>query len=325
VQSAAISYNVIRDMRLKHVSSVVFAMPEPFSFELTVHKPAGWHWSTPAEIFKNGTLWTGVREGGRPVGLKMNADGRNVRVEVYTTSPVRQRSLQALERELRTGLGEQEDIAGFYEFARGEPVLNETVGHLYGMRAGLTRDLFGRVILAICLQMAPLKRSRQMMDMLLAGFGTHLNFDRHRVAIWPRQEKIAALEPSLLREKARLGYRAERIIAAAAYLSNNPVSTERLDSLPDKEARREVMAIPGIGEYSAGILLGRGNVPVDSWSVIILSELFLGKAPENGRADIPALVTMIEKRWGRWGWLAFAYIVNDLPYLADKYRLSRIY
>ena len=85
------------------------------------------------------------------------------------------------------------------------------------------------------------------------------------------------------------------------------------------------MAIPGIGEYSAGILLGRGNVPVDSWSVIILSELFLGKAPENGRADIPALVEMIERRWGRWGWLAFAYIVNDLPYLADKYRLSRIY
>jgi hypothetical protein len=86
-----------------------------------------------------------------------------------------------------------------------------------------------------------------------------------------------------------------------------------------------VMTIPGIGEYSAGIILGRRDVPVDSWSVVILSELILGSSPKNGRGDIPALNELIKKRWGRWGWLAFAYIVNDLPYLASKYRLSRIY
>jgi hypothetical protein len=56
-----------------------------------------------------------------------------------------------------------------------------------------------------------------------------------------------------------------------------------------------------------------------------LSELILGSSPKNGRSDIPALNQLIKKRWGRWRWLAFAYIVNDLPYLARKYRLSRIY
>jgi hypothetical protein len=59
--------------------------------------------------------------------------------------------------------------------------------------------------------------------------------------------------------------------------------------------------------------------------VVILSELILGSSPKNGRSDIPALNELIKKRWGRWRWLAFAYIVNDLPYLASKYRLSRIH
>ena len=41
----------------------------PFDFTLTVAKPAGWPWSTPKEIFENGTLWSGVRIGNLPVGL----------------------------------------------------------------------------------------------------------------------------------------------------------------------------------------------------------------------------------------------------------------
>jgi 3-methyladenine DNA glycosylase/8-oxoguanine DNA glycosylase len=314
-----------RLMILKHKASLEFAMPGPFSFELTVNKPAGWHWATPAETFRNGKFWTGIYLDSRPVGLKMHAAGLNVRTDIYQEATARVVDLQALELELRRALGEEEDIKGFYKFARSEPLLDEVVSHLQGMRLGTDRDLFGRVILAICLQMAPLKRSRQMMDLLLAEFGTPLDFDRHKVTLWPRPEVIAVLEPSILRARAKLGYRAERLISAARYLADNSISAEKLDTLPDKEARGMVMTIPGIGEYSAGIILGRRDVPVDSWSVVILSELILGSSPKNGRGDIPALNELIKKRWGRWGWLAFAYIVNDLPYLASKYRLSRIY
>jgi 3-methyladenine DNA glycosylase/8-oxoguanine DNA glycosylase len=312
-------------MILKHKTSLEFTMPEPFSFEFTVNKPAGWHWSTPRETFRDGKFWTGIYLDSRPIGLKMHAVGRNVWTDIYQETMAGVMDLQTLERELRKALGEEEDIAGFYKFAKSKPLLDEVVSHLHGMRLGSNRDLFGRVILAICLQMAPLKRSRQMMDLLLAEFGTLIGFDRHKVTLWPRPEVIAALEPSVLRIRAKLGYRAERLIAAARHLIDNSISAEKLDALSDREARKMVMTIPGIGEYSAGIILGRRDVPVDSWSVVILSELILGSSPKNSRSDIPALSELMKKRWGRWGWLAFAYIVNDLPYLAKKYRLSRIY
>jgi 3-methyladenine DNA glycosylase/8-oxoguanine DNA glycosylase len=315
----------VNKMILKYVSSLELNLLEPFSFELTVHKPAGWHWSTPSEKFRNGKFWSGFRLHNEPVGLKMQAAANIVRADIYGQEPTDEDYLIAIKRELGKALGEEEDIKGFYEFARSEPILNEAVDHLRGMRMGRIPDFFGRVILAICLQMAPLKRSRQMMDMVLSEFGTLLEFDRHEVRIWPQAAEIVGLAPSALRQKAKLGYRAERLVNAANYLVSGPISLDKLDSLSDEEARKMVMNIPGVGEYSAGILLGRKNVPVDSWSLVILSELFLGGSPANGRGDIPAVKKLIEQRWGRWGRLAFAYIVNDLPYLARKYRLSRIY
>ena len=116
--------------------------------------------------------------------------------------------------------------------------------HLRGMRLGQTRDLFGRVILAICLQMAPLKRSRQMMGLLLDEFGTKLDFDGREVEIWPSPEEVVATGPAPLRERAKLGYRAERLVAAAAYLVESGLTAADLEPLSNEDARRAVMAIP---------------------------------------------------------------------------------
>jgi hypothetical protein len=86
---------------------------------------------------------------------------------------------------------------------------------------------------------------------------------------------------------------------------------------------KKVRAIPGIGEYSAGIVLGR-YAPIDAWSVIVMSELLLGRTPSKPREEIARVNSLIEKRWGRWSWLAFAYILNDLDNLQADYKLTRL-
>src|SRR4030067_3237372 len=47
----------------------------PYNFDLTVHKPAGWWWSTPNEVFQDGVLWTTARVNSRLVGLRLNSAG----------------------------------------------------------------------------------------------------------------------------------------------------------------------------------------------------------------------------------------------------------
>ena len=84
------------------------------------------------------------------------------------------------------------------------------------------------------------------------------------------------------------------------------------------------MEIPGIGRYSAGLIIGRSSVPVDVWSVVIMSELLLGRAPVTPRQEINEVTRAVRERWGRWSWMAFVYILNDLPKLASMYKLSRL-
>jgi DNA-3-methyladenine glycosylase II len=223
--------------------SLHVTLPEPFNFALTVAKPAGWSWSTPKEIFEAGTLWTAVRVRDMPVGLRMSARKNRVQVRAYTESPLTREDANDLQEMLRVALGEDEDLEGFYRFARDDPVLSQAVADHPGMRIGLLDDVFGGVILAILLQMAPIARSEKMMDAVLELAGTKVVFDGKEVVLWPRAEEIAKIDPGILRKKALLGYRAGRLIKAAQYLAGHPISLRDLTRLPEEEAVKILTAI----------------------------------------------------------------------------------
>jgi len=311
-------------IKLERITRLKLTIPEPFDFALTVAKPAGWDWSIPSEVFEDSALWTAATLVGRPVGLKLSsASSGHVTAAVYTRQELAGPARLDVRSALEFGLGKSNDLDGFYRFARKDDVLRRTVRDLFGMRVSRMDEIFGRVILAISLQMAQLSRSRQMMDSVLRLCGTRVWFEGREMILWPSPEKVARLAPADLREKANMGYRADRLSAAAKYLADNPLSIRELDALSDEEAVEKVMEIPGIGRYSAGIILGR-SAPIDAWSVIVMSELLLGKTPENPRAEIDAVNGIIDRRWGRWSWMAFAYILNDLENLARDHPLTRL-
>ncbi|HXW98537.1 MAG TPA: hypothetical protein VEI51_02305 [Methanomicrobiales archaeon] len=309
-------------MQLTEIHRFTLDIPAPFDFALTVAKPAGWHWATPREVFEDGTLWTGMYVGGAPVGLRLSAKKNRVSVVVFGSAPLGRGDLEALEKEVWDGLGGDDDLAGFYRFAKKDPILAEVTGHLRGMRPGGAIDIFGDVILAILLQMAPMARSSRMMDALLENYGRALSFDGHEVTLWPTAEDLANVDPDELWEKTNIGYRAGRLVKAARFLAEHPIDPDELSSLPEGQAVKRLTAIPGIGPYSAGIILG--TLPLDVWSVVIFSELFLGKTPEDPRGAIPEVTSALTKRFGKWRWFAFVYVAQDLPFLADKYHLSRV-
>lgn len=309
-------------MQLDEIHRFSLTLPEPFDFILTVAKPAGWHWSTPRETFEGGTLWTGRYVRNIPVGLKLSAKKNRVTVLVYGESPLTMSHLKILKSDLWSALGGDEDLDGFYRFAEEDPILSVVVGHLKGMRVGMATELFGDVILAILLQMAPMARSGQMMDALLEHYGRRLAFDGREVTLWPTAKEMAEVDPKDLWAKTKIGYRAERLVKAARFLAEHPISPDELSSLPEEEAVKRLREIPGVGPYSAGIILG--TLPLDVWSVVIFSELFLGRTPKDPRAEIPRVVARLTERWGKWRWFAFVYVVQDLEYLAETYHLSRV-
>ena len=310
---------------LKNVAQFRLHIPVPFDFARTVAKPAGWHWSTLDEVFEGGTFWSAIYLDDEAVGLRMSSSGSSLSITAYCHSPLTPERIALLKTTVRMGLGADEDLAGFYRFVAGDPVLSICTKDLYGMRVGTVNDVFGRVILAILLQMAPMARSSQMMTALLEHYGNRVRFDGKEITLWPRPADLAHVPPDELKSKAKLGYRAGRLVQAAQYLTQNPVSLADLARLPEQEALAQLRRIPGIGGYSAGIIYGRSSVPLDVWSVVVMSELLLGRTPENPRREIESVTQKVKERWGKWGWLAFVYVLNDLENLAKRYHLTRLH
>ncbi len=52
--------------------------------------------------------------------------------------------------------------------------------------------IFPDASLSILLQMAPLKRSDEMMDCYITNYGERAEFDRKEIPAWPLPERIAA-------------------------------------------------------------------------------------------------------------------------------------
>ena len=93
---------------------------------------------------------------------------------------------------------------------------------------------------------------------------------------------------------------------------------QQLEALSSEEAKKRLMELPGIGDYSADIINPHGGFPIDVWSAEVFSTLFFGAAPVNNRQAVEEVKREGILRWGKWSWMAFFYIVQDLENLSKR-------
>lgn len=297
----------------------------PFSFELTVHRPAGWSWLTPFEVYDKKTIWTATRIKSRIIGLKLKSIGNvekpDIICDVFSDTDTTQTERLGIINRVERYLGANEDIREFYSMAERDPILKQVVKNLYGMRDG-SGDLFPLLTLATTLQMAPIKRSDQMMDLLIKNYGDSVTFDGKTILMWPSAERIARTSVRELKERCKLGYRAKNLRMIAKTLTKGFLDMDELESMSPEDARKKLMELQGIGEYSVGIVAPHPGFPVDSWSAKIFHILFFGRRVESPRDVIEKVREKADERWGRWKGLAFVYVLNDLKNLSSRYDVN---
>ncbi len=212
-----------------------------------------------------------------------------------------------------------DDLTPFYTLARHDPILKHVIGDLYGMHDTYSSSLFARATLAILLQMTSIKRSDQMMTCVITRYGQTAEFNGKRIRIWPTHKRISKLTPNQLAKTCRLGYRAKLLVKLARVMTKNggPTLTE-LKAVAHEDAKRRLMDLPGIGDYSADMINRPGGFPIDVWSATVFGKLFYGKEPENSREAVEMVKKEGIRRWGEWSWMAFFYVVQDLENLSRK-------
>jgi DNA-3-methyladenine glycosylase II len=219
---------------------------------------------------------------------------------------------------LTRALKTEEDLNPFYGLSGKDDILRGVVKDLYGMHTVSWPELFPALILAVTLQMAPMKRSDQMMDALLNQFGDKVSFDGKTMGYWPSTKTIAQCSAEKLMAKAKLGYRAKNLVAIAEQLNKGFPTLEDLAVMPPEHAKKKILTLRGIGDYSAQLVMPQMGFPLDVWSAKIFGVLFNGNKPDDPREAIPELRAIAEKRWGSWKGHAFVYVLNDLPELSKR-------
>lgn len=299
----------------------------PHDFALTIRKPAGWSFLTPYEVFEDGVLWTVLRmPSGEVYGLKLDPAGKVERPDIFCEVHTNKR-LDVNERKRLLGvvswtLSLEEDLKPFYALAKRDSLVKTLVEDLYGMKRTKRPDIFPQLILAVTLQMAPIARSDQMMDLLIKEYGEKITFDGREVLYWPLPATIAKKDVRELKERCKLGYRAPVLKGIAKALCKGFSTLRELEAMSAEEAKVKLMELKGIGEYSADIVSPHPGFALDVWSAKIFNLLLFGKEPESPRTVIPKLKKIAEKRWGRWRGYVFTYVLNDIRKLSKIFKLN---
>jgi len=311
---------------LYYISFKLRAIP-PYDFLRTVHKPAGWSLLTPFETFEDDTLWTGMRlNSGEMFGLKLKSEGTTEKPQifcrVFSRKKVNVKKKEELSETVSWMLSTEEDIREFYALAERDPLAKSLVKDLYGMRRTKQPDIFPRLILAVTLQMAPIRRSDQMMTLLIKEYGEKIVFDGKEVLYWPSPEKIAKANVSELEKRCKLGYRAKTLKGIAQAICKGFPTLQELEKMSAKEAKAKLMELKGIGEYSADIVSPHPGFALDVWSAKIFNLLLFREEAESPRDIIPKLKKIAENRWGEWRGYVFTYVLNDLSTLSRRFNFN---
>jgi DNA-3-methyladenine glycosylase II len=216
------------------------AVPQPFDFEHTTERFRAF-----GPDLAN--LW---HEG----GLHRVVDGREVRIEAAPGGV----DVEPLDDETRPVVlelvGAEFDLEGFRP---SDPVLAEIATRLRGFRPPLTPDPFEMLVGAITAQQISLRAAFAIRNCFVERFGVRAD----RAYAFPAPERVAGLGPEDLTAVGYSRRKAESILG----LARSSFDFDALGELPDDEVKAALIALPGIGEWTADWFLARHLARPRAW------------------------------------------------------------
>ena len=225
------------------IPSLAVSLPEPFDFALSTERYRAFGQDL-ANLWHDG-------------GLHRVLDGREVRIEPAPGGVSVASATAELAQPVRRYLGGPFDLDAFAAFAATEPVLAEVVPALRGFRPPLVPDPVETLVTSITAQQISLRAAASIRNRLIETFG-----ERHEVAhAFPSRERLALAPPEGLVAVGFSRRKAEYVVG----LARSEIDLDGLALLPDDEVRARLVALPGIGDWTADWFLARHLARAGAW------------------------------------------------------------
>lgn len=288
----------------------------PFNFDGTVN--AFPHFPTPDFEWQRGICWQTMNFKRKFLGIKMENKGTKTKPKIKLTTfskrRLNQNEIQDILDELNWRYGFNENISEFCQKLKNDKFLKLSLKNWEGMRLNCSNSLYELLIIAIVLQNATVRRTVQMTNALFERLGTLPEFNNKKLyAYWNPQDLDKVSEEDL--RKLKVGYRAKMIKKISESFSRGEINEFELREIPLTEAKEKLLKLYGVGPATSQILLGeyfRNYETFDLkgrlWEQKLLSKMLFNKnlVPER------KILSELEKRYGRWKYLACHYLFQNL-------------
>jgi DNA-3-methyladenine glycosylase II len=237
------------------------AAPEPFSFELTTARFRAFGLDR-ATVWEDGSLYRAV--GGREVRIAAADGGVDVEPLDAETEPV-----------VRKLLGFDFDLMAFSAWASGHRELAPLVMRFAGFRPSLSPDPFEALVTSITAQQVSLHAAVAIRNRFVERLGEPVG----RAWAFPGRERVALTSEE---ELVALGFsrrKAEYVVG----LARSEIDLGGLALLPDEEVKERIVAIRGLGEWTADWFLARHLGRPHAWPA---GDLALRKAVRALYGDV---------------------------------------
>lgn len=158
---------------------------------------------------------------------------------------------------VRKLLGLEFELEPFYAWAAGLPELAELPASFRGFRPALVPDPFEALVVSITAQQVSLASATAIRNRLIERFGVPIG----RAWSFPAQERLAAASP---RELIAVGFSARKAEYVVG-LARSDLDLDALQELSDEEVKARLVALRGLGEWTADWFLARHLGRARAW------------------------------------------------------------
>jgi DNA-3-methyladenine glycosylase II len=221
----------------------LLTLPEPYDFALSTERYRAF-----GPDLAN--LW---HEG----GVHRVVDGQEVRIEAAPGGIDVEPLDDTIAAAVRHYLGGPFDLEGFYACAEQDAELAGVVRRLRGLRPPLNPEPYETLVTSITAQQVSLRSAFAVRNRLIGRFGV-----RHELAwAFPTQGRLAAAGEDELTSIGFSRRKAEYVIG----LARADVDWGELATLPDEEVKARLVALRGLGEWTADWFLARHLARPRAW------------------------------------------------------------
>ena len=276
----------------------------PYDFDLTVGSMTYFQSRHAADMFEDGVLRRVLSLSGKPALVSVRSvgsvDAPSLAVEVSGDSLTSADTDEAL-RLVRRMLSTDADISAFYAMALDDPHLEPLVRNMYGLRATCAPTAYEALVLAILGQQISTHVARMLRNLIIETYGDRVTIGGEMLHSFPRPHTIAEAGVEGLRAIKFSGRKAEYITGISQQIVSGELSLEAMRDLSDDAIVSGLLALRGVGAWTAHWMLMRAFGRLDGFPQGDLAlQRMMGILVGDGAPMPPDEALAYSERWSPW-------------------------